>query len=98
MLRFEVYLDSPLARFLLRRALRNRRVGLALFWHLRTELDTPPLGIRAAVLLEAYCFGAGKKNSQFNCSPADGLNILRPLMPVPLSLLPPSVPTTQGIC
>eukprot|EP00045_Choanoeca_perplexa_P018222 m.282513 g.282513 ORF g.282513 m.282513 type:complete len:1348 (-) comp17751_c0_seq1:4505-8548(-) len=58
-LRFEVFDDSPLARLLLQRALRNQRVGLALFWHLKTELETPALQRRAALLLEAYCFAAG---------------------------------------
>jgi hypothetical protein len=58
-LRFEVFDDSPLARLLLERGLRNQRVGLALFWHLKTELETPALQRRAALLLEAYCFAAG---------------------------------------
>lgn len=41
MLRFEPHHDSALARFLLRRALRCRRLGVALFWHLYAELGTP---------------------------------------------------------
>lgn len=38
-LRFEPHYDSPLSRFLLERALRCRRLGLALFWHLYAELS-----------------------------------------------------------
>lgn len=58
-LRFELYHDSPLSRFLLRRGLSNRRVGLALFWHLYVELETPELQERVGILLEAFCTGLG---------------------------------------
>ena len=34
-LKFEPYLDCPLAEFLLRRGLRNKTIGHYLFWHLR---------------------------------------------------------------
>ncbi|EDQ90488.1 uncharacterized protein MONBRDRAFT_7145, partial [Monosiga brevicollis MX1] len=58
-LQFEIFHDSALARLLLKRSLTNRRVGQALFWHLRVELDNPALRLRAALLLEAYCLAAG---------------------------------------
>ena len=34
-LKFEMYLDTALGRFLLKRALLNKRIGHSLFWHLR---------------------------------------------------------------
>merc|ERR1711969_304032 len=41
-LKYEPFHDSPLAHFLLRRALRNvRLIGMRLFWHLRSEMHLP---------------------------------------------------------
>lgn len=34
-LKFEMYLDTALGQFLLKRALLNKRIGHTLFWHLR---------------------------------------------------------------
>lgn len=34
-LKYEPFLDCALSRFLLERALANRRIGQFLFWHLR---------------------------------------------------------------
>lgn len=34
-LKYEPFLDCALSRFLLQRALANRRIGQFLFWHLR---------------------------------------------------------------
>lgn len=34
-LKYEPFLDCALSRFLLERALGNRRIGQMLFWHLR---------------------------------------------------------------
>ena len=34
-LKYESYLDCELARFLIRKALKNQDIGHALFWHLR---------------------------------------------------------------
>jgi len=58
-LKYEPYLDSDLARFLLRRALKNQRVGHFFFWYLRSEMHLPEASIRFGLLLEAYCRGCG---------------------------------------
>eukprot|EP00053_Salpingoeca_punica_P012500 m.111953 g.111953 ORF g.111953 m.111953 type:complete len:1024 (-) comp15963_c0_seq1:1685-4756(-) len=58
-LKFESYLNNDLARFLLRRALRNQRVGHFLFWYLRSEMHVPESSLRFGLLLEAYCRGCG---------------------------------------
>ncbi|XP_038597266.1 LOW QUALITY PROTEIN: phosphatidylinositol 4,5-bisphosphate 3-kinase catalytic subunit gamma isoform [Tachyglossus aculeatus] len=59
--KFEPYHDSALARFLLRRGLRNKRIGHFLFWFLRSEIaQSPHYQQRFAVLLEAYLRGCGQ--------------------------------------
>ncbi len=59
-LRFEAYHNSSIARFLLRRALHNRRVGLALFWQLAAQLSDASLGTRCGIMLEAYLAACGQ--------------------------------------
>ncbi|XP_074050043.1 phosphatidylinositol 4,5-bisphosphate 3-kinase catalytic subunit gamma isoform isoform X2 [Macrotis lagotis] len=58
--KFEPYHDSDLARFLLTRALRNKRIGHFLFWFLRSEIaQSRHYQQRFAVILEAYLRGCG---------------------------------------
>ncbi|CAB4036806.1 phosphatidylinositol 4,5-bisphosphate 3-kinase catalytic subunit beta isoform [Paramuricea clavata] len=56
-LKYEAYLDCHLAKFLLRRALWNRKIGHSLFWLLRAEMHVPEVSVRFGLLLEAYCRG-----------------------------------------
>ncbi|XP_078517955.1 phosphatidylinositol 4,5-bisphosphate 3-kinase catalytic subunit gamma isoform-like [Lissotriton helveticus] len=57
-LKFEAYHDSALARFLIRRALRSKRLGHFFFWYLRSEISgSPCYHDRFAVILEAYLRG-----------------------------------------
>ncbi|XP_069062280.1 phosphatidylinositol 4,5-bisphosphate 3-kinase catalytic subunit gamma isoform-like isoform X1 [Pleurodeles waltl] len=57
-LKFEAYHDSALARFLIRRALRSKRLGHYFFWYLRSEISgSPCYHDRFAVILEAYLRG-----------------------------------------
>jgi phosphatidylinositol-4,5-bisphosphate 3-kinase len=58
-LKFELYLDTTLGQFLLKRALLNKRIGHFLFWHLRSEMDLPEVSVRFGLMLEAYCRGCG---------------------------------------
>uniref|UniRef100_UPI00358F6A00 phosphatidylinositol 4,5-bisphosphate 3-kinase catalytic subunit gamma isoform n=1 Tax=Myxine glutinosa TaxID=7769 RepID=UPI00358F6A00 len=59
-LKFEPYHDSALARFLIKRSLRSKRIGHFLFWYLRSEVaDSPHYRQRFAVVLEAYLRGCG---------------------------------------
>ncbi|XP_006006049.1 phosphatidylinositol 4,5-bisphosphate 3-kinase catalytic subunit gamma isoform [Latimeria chalumnae] len=59
--KFEPYHDSALARFLLKHALRNKRIGHFLFWFLRSEIaQSMHYQQRFAVILEAYLRGCGK--------------------------------------
>ncbi|KJE93282.1 phosphoinositide-3-kinase gamma catalytic subunit [Capsaspora owczarzaki ATCC 30864] len=58
-LKYEPYHDSALARFLLRRALLNRRIGHSFFWYLRAEVRTPDIAQRFGLLLEAFTRGCG---------------------------------------
>nr|XP_032819175.1 phosphatidylinositol 4,5-bisphosphate 3-kinase catalytic subunit gamma isoform-like [Petromyzon marinus]XP_032819176.1 phosphatidylinositol 4,5-bisphosphate 3-kinase catalytic subunit gamma isoform-like [Petromyzon marinus]XP_032819177.1 phosphatidylinositol 4,5-bisphosphate 3-kinase catalytic subunit gamma isoform-like [Petromyzon marinus] len=60
-LKFEPYHDSPLARFLIQRALRSKRLGHFFFWFLRSEIAVCAQSrARFAVLLEAYLRGCGR--------------------------------------
>lgn len=34
-LKYEMYLDNPLARFLIKKSLTNQRIGHFFFWHLK---------------------------------------------------------------
>ncbi|KAL6038859.1 hypothetical protein STEG23_032590 [Scotinomys teguina] len=57
-LKYEPFLDCALSRFLLERALDNRRIGQFLFWHLRSEVHIPAVSVQFGVILEAYCRGS----------------------------------------
>ncbi|XP_021329311.1 phosphatidylinositol 4,5-bisphosphate 3-kinase catalytic subunit gamma isoform [Danio rerio] len=60
-LKVEPYHDSFLARFLLKRALRSKRIGHFFFWYLRSEVaGCPFFRQRMAVILEAYLLGCGE--------------------------------------
>ncbi|XP_062889212.1 phosphatidylinositol 4,5-bisphosphate 3-kinase catalytic subunit delta isoform [Mobula hypostoma] len=56
-LKYEPYLDAELTKFLLERALTNKKVGHFLFWHLRSEVHLPAVSLRFGLILEAYCRG-----------------------------------------
>uniref|UniRef100_A0A8C5J0M0 phosphatidylinositol-4,5-bisphosphate 3-kinase n=1 Tax=Junco hyemalis TaxID=40217 RepID=A0A8C5J0M0_JUNHY len=57
-LKYESYLDCELTKFLLERALSNRKIGHFLFWHLRSEMHVPAVSLRFGLILEAYCRGS----------------------------------------
>ncbi|XP_035163532.1 phosphatidylinositol 4,5-bisphosphate 3-kinase catalytic subunit delta isoform isoform X1 [Callithrix jacchus] len=57
-LKYESYLDCELTKFLLDRALANRKIGHFLFWHLRSEMHVPSVALRFGLILEAYCRGS----------------------------------------
>ncbi|XP_063064934.1 phosphatidylinositol 4,5-bisphosphate 3-kinase catalytic subunit delta isoform isoform X2 [Engraulis encrasicolus] len=57
-LKYESYLYCDLARFLLERALSNKRIGHFLFWHLRSEMHVSSVSLRFGLILEAYCRGS----------------------------------------
>eukprot|EP00064_Thunnus_orientalis_P010026 superscaffoldBa00001322_g10052 len=58
-LKYEQYLDSPLARFLLKKALTNQKIGHFFFWHLKSEMHNKTVSQRFGLLLEAYCRACG---------------------------------------
>lgn len=57
-LKYESYLNCPLAQFLLERAFRNKRIGHYLFWNLRAEVDSPQSCLRFGLILESYLRGS----------------------------------------
>lgn len=58
-LKYEPFLDNSLSRFLLKRALLNRKIGHFFFWHLKSEMHDPAVAIRFGMLLESFCRGIG---------------------------------------
>jgi hypothetical protein len=61
-LKYEPYMDSALARFLLRRAVKSRRyIGHLLFWQLEAEISTrTAVASRYRALLQVYLLNCGK--------------------------------------
>ncbi|XP_071396359.1 phosphatidylinositol 4,5-bisphosphate 3-kinase catalytic subunit gamma isoform [Centroberyx affinis] len=60
-LKVEPYHDSFLAQYLIRRALRSKRIGHFFFWYVRSEVaGCPYFRQRMAVVLEAYLLGCGQ--------------------------------------
>ena len=63
-LKNENYHDSPLARFLIQRALRTRRLGHVFFWCLKAEMHVPEVQSRFSLYLEAYLRGCGQHRDE----------------------------------
>jgi len=63
-LKYEAYHDSALARFILRRAYRNHKIGHRFFWNLRAELHIKEIAERYSLLLEAFVRGCGPKRGE----------------------------------
>eukprot|EP01123_Difflugia_compressa_P003694 TRINITY_DN1496_c0_g1_i1.p1 TRINITY_DN1496_c0_g1~~TRINITY_DN1496_c0_g1_i1.p1 ORF type:complete len:482 (-),score=84.89 TRINITY_DN1496_c0_g1_i1:139-1584(-) len=59
-LKYETCHDCALSRFLLKRAIRNRRVGHYLYWFLKSELHNPLVSERFGLLLEAFLKGGSE--------------------------------------
>jgi len=65
-LKYEQYLDNPLSKLLLKRALLNRKIGHFFFWHLKSEMSSPSHIFRFGLLLEAFCRGLGPTLKDMN--------------------------------
>jgi phosphatidylinositol-4,5-bisphosphate 3-kinase len=63
-LKYELYHDSALSRFLLRRALRSKELGHMLYWYLKSEVHVPTIAERYELLLEAYLRGCGSHRAE----------------------------------
>eukprot|EP01104_Vermistella_antarctica_P008759 TRINITY_DN2215_c0_g1_i1.p1 TRINITY_DN2215_c0_g1~~TRINITY_DN2215_c0_g1_i1.p1 ORF type:complete len:1387 (-),score=323.36 TRINITY_DN2215_c0_g1_i1:110-4270(-) len=59
-LKYEPYHDTPLARFLLQRALESPgHLGQRFYWFLQSEIEEPYVAERYGSILEAYLYGCG---------------------------------------
>eukprot|EP01126_Amoeba_proteus_P004228 TRINITY_DN11421_c0_g4_i3.p1 TRINITY_DN11421_c0_g4~~TRINITY_DN11421_c0_g4_i3.p1 ORF type:complete len:857 (-),score=216.68 TRINITY_DN11421_c0_g4_i3:53-2623(-) len=58
-IKYEPYHDSALARFLLKRAIRNKRIGHFLYWFLKSEIHQSMVSERFGLMLEAFLKGGG---------------------------------------
>jgi len=64
-LKFEPHDDCALSRFLIRRALRHKRVGHYFYWLLKSELHDTKISVRFALLLEAFLRGSSQTRHSF---------------------------------
>lgn len=76
-LKFEPYHDSPLARFLLTRSLKSKRIGHYFYWFLKSEMENQHVSQRCFVLLEAYLRGCGKDMIEKLENQAKAVNCLK---------------------
>ncbi len=59
-LKFELYHDSALARFLIERSLKSTHlIGHVLFWHMKSEMHDPSISERYGLILEEYLLNCG---------------------------------------
>nr|BAU21065.1 Hr-PI3Kalpha protein [Halocynthia roretzi] len=58
-LKFEPYLLSPLAKYLLSKAMVNHQVCHYLFWHLKSEMHNKKVTLKFGLLLETLCRSCG---------------------------------------
>ncbi|ESO88783.1 hypothetical protein LOTGIDRAFT_179045 [Lottia gigantea] len=52
--KYEIYLNCPLVKFLLSRAVQNQHIGQQLFWHLKSEMHDPRVMVRFRLIIEVY--------------------------------------------
>lgn len=65
-LKYELYDDSPLARFLLKRGLNEPKfLGHQLFWQLMSEAHISHIRHRFSILLVNFMYGTGSYTSEF---------------------------------
>ncbi|CAB1329654.1 unnamed protein product [Coregonus sp. 'balchen'] len=88
-LKVEPYHDSFLARFLIQRALRSKRIGHFFFWYLRSEVaGCPFFRQRMAVVLEAYLLGCGQAMQSSFMSQVQAVEALHEVASVVKGLYP----------
>lgn len=55
----EHFYNNDLVKFLLKRAFQSQRLGLELYWSLKSEMKNAAYKYRFGIILEAYCRGIG---------------------------------------
>jgi len=76
-LKYETFHDSPLGRYLLRRAWLNpREIGTKFFWFLRSEMHHQQFSVRFGVLLVSYLENSDKSYLRDLNTQSDVLNTL----------------------
>lgn len=94
-IKVEPYHDSFLARFLLQRALRSKRIGHFFFWYLRSEVaGCPFFRQRMAVILEAYLLGCGQAMLDSFTQQVQAVEALREAASVIKTLYKADLPST----
>jgi len=64
-LKYELYHDSPLAQFLLTRALQDKKIGHRFFWHLKADMHDALVATRYKLLLDAFLRGCGPARASY---------------------------------
>jgi phosphatidylinositol-4,5-bisphosphate 3-kinase len=76
-LKYEIYDNSPLARFLMKRGMMEPKfLGHALFWQLLSEANISHIQNRFSLLLINFVFGLGRYRKEF----IDGYNFTKTLI------------------
>ncbi|KAL5252566.1 hypothetical protein ACHWQZ_G015373 [Mnemiopsis leidyi] len=65
-IKYDLYLDCALTRFLLRRALQNSTIGHYLYWHLKSQVESPLYGAQFALVIEFYLRCCGDHIEELN--------------------------------
>ncbi|XP_063678025.1 phosphatidylinositol 4,5-bisphosphate 3-kinase catalytic subunit beta isoform-like [Bolinopsis microptera] len=65
-IKYDLYLDCALTRFLLRRALQNNTLGHYLYWHLKSQVDGRLYGAQFALVIEFYLRCCGDHIEELN--------------------------------
>eukprot|EP01127_Copromyxa_protea_P008788 TRINITY_DN2020_c0_g1_i6.p1 TRINITY_DN2020_c0_g1~~TRINITY_DN2020_c0_g1_i6.p1 ORF type:complete len:638 (-),score=92.32 TRINITY_DN2020_c0_g1_i6:16-1929(-) len=63
-IKYECYHDSALVRHLLKRAIRNKRIGHYFYWFLKSELEHSQISERFGLILEAFLKGGGNNRDE----------------------------------
>ncbi|XP_063678002.1 phosphatidylinositol 4,5-bisphosphate 3-kinase catalytic subunit beta isoform-like [Bolinopsis microptera] len=65
-IKYDLYLDCALTRFLLRRTLQNNTLGHYLYWHLKSQVDGRLYGAQFALVIEFYLRCCGDHIEELN--------------------------------
>ncbi|XP_068454011.1 phosphatidylinositol 4,5-bisphosphate 3-kinase catalytic subunit gamma isoform [Clinocottus analis] len=97
-LKVEPYHDSFLARYLIQRALRSKRIGHFFFWYVRSEVaGCLYFRQRMAVILEAYLLGCGQAMLDNFTQQVQAVEALHEVATIIKKLYPDNLPPTAPL-
>ncbi|XP_041655561.1 phosphatidylinositol 4,5-bisphosphate 3-kinase catalytic subunit gamma isoform [Cheilinus undulatus] len=97
-LKVEPYHDSSLARYLIQRALRSKRIGHFFFWYVRSEVaGCPYFRQRMALILEAYLLGCGQAMIDSFTKQVQAVTSLQEVAELIKNIFPADLPSTAPL-